>query len=150
MAQDLITATLKSGITEGISLYKNQSAELNLASYVDLKRITGETITYPFSGSPSSQDGGVLAGKTVTQAALGAYHSLVLNSDGSLASWGFNGVGQLGTGNYSNTNTPVDVVSSGALSLENITKIKTDFQDGYYALSTDGDLLGWPTPQLDL
>lgn len=143
MAQDLITATLKLGITEGISLYKNQSAELNLASYVDLKRITGEAIDYPYTGNPSSQNGGTLAGKTVTQAALGGNHSLVLNSDGSLASWGHNSYGQLGSGNTTTTYGPIDVLSSGSLNLENVTKIKTDFYNGSYALSVDGDLLSW-------
>ena len=143
MALELITAKLKAGITEGISLYKDQKAELNLSEYLDLKRITGESITYPYTGTPSTQNGGVLAGKTVAQVALGKAHSLVLNSDGTLASWGANASGQLG--NYSSiaSSIPVDVYSSGTLDSKNITKIKTGFGNCSYALSADGDLLGW-------
>ena len=147
MAQDLINAKLKPGITEGVSLYKNQSAEIDISSYLDLKRITGEEITYPFIGNPNPQDGGVLAGKSVSKISSGNNHTIVLNTDGSLAGFGDNSNGQLGNNSISTAGgiSPVEVNTSGALSLENITRIKCGY-DAYatsYALSADGDFFGW-------
>jgi alpha-tubulin suppressor-like RCC1 family protein len=160
MPSDLITAKLKTGITDGISIYKDQTSEINLANFVDLKRITGESLTYPYTGNPISQDGGVLAGKSVSKISSGEYHTIVLNSDGSLAAFGSNVYGQLGNNSNSNSNnTPVEVITYGALSLENITRIKCGYDAPYstsYALSADGDFFGWgrlsgsnhPTPAL--
>ena len=144
MAQDLINAKLKPGITEGVSLYKNQSAEIDISSYLDLKRITGEEITYPFIGNPNPQDGGVLAGKTVSKISLGAYHAIVLNTDGSLAGFGDNSYGQVSNLSSTSNLNPVEVNTIGALSLENITTIKCD-KTGIcsHALSSDGDFFGW-------
>jgi alpha-tubulin suppressor-like RCC1 family protein len=146
MPSDLITAKLKTGITDGISIYKDQTAEIDLADFVDLKRITGESLTYPYTGNPISQDGGVLAGKSVSKISSGENHTIVLNSDGSLAAFGRNVYGQLGNSSNSNSNTPVEVITSGALSLENITRIKCGYDALYatsYALSADGDFFGW-------
>jgi alpha-tubulin suppressor-like RCC1 family protein len=146
MPSDLITAKLKTGITDGISIYKDQTAEINLANSVDLKRITGESLTYPYTGNPISQNGGVLAGKSVSKISSGDNHTIVLNSDGSLASFGRNDSGQLGNNSNSNSNIPVEVITGGALSLENITRIKCGYDALYatsYALSADGDFFGW-------
>jgi alpha-tubulin suppressor-like RCC1 family protein len=146
MPSDLITAKLKTGITDGISIYKDQAAEIDLADFVDLKRITGQSLTYPYTGNPISQDGGVLAGKSVSKISSGENHTIVLNSDGSLAAFGRNLYGQLGNSSTSNSNTPVEVITGGALSLENITRIKCGYDALYatsYALSADGDFFGW-------
>jgi alpha-tubulin suppressor-like RCC1 family protein len=40
----------------------------------------------------------------------GAYHTLVLKSDGTVWAWGNNSFGQLGTGNNSDSLTPVQVI----------------------------------------
>ncbi len=69
--------------------------------------------------------------------AAGSYHVLALKKDGSLWSWGFNNDGQLGTGNYSDTNRPVRVgtaydwikISPGAIHS--------------LALKSDGTLWAW-------
>lgn len=58
---------------------------------------------------------GVLAGKTVTAISSGVYHCLVLCSDGTLASWGYNGASQLGHNSFANGNVPVLVHTSGVL-----------------------------------
>ena len=146
MPSDLITAKLKTGITDGISIYKDQAAEIDLADFVDLKRITGESLTYPYTGSPFSQNGGVLAGKTVSKISSGGNHTIVLNSDGSLAAFGRGLYGALGDSTQYDSNAPVEVITSGALSLENITRIKCGYDALYstsYALSVDGDFFGW-------
>ncbi|WP_395753441.1 cadherin-like beta sandwich domain-containing protein [Prosthecobacter sp.] len=56
----------------------------------------------------------VLNGKTVVAVAAGEYHSLALCSDGTLAAWGFNGFGQLGSVPFDD-NIPWKVNSSGVL-----------------------------------
>lgn len=58
---------------------------------------------------------GVLSGKTISQVAVGLYHTVVLDSDGKVYTWGFNNNGQLGNGNLTNSNIPVSVVD-GAVS----------------------------------
>src|SRR5450756_261215 len=44
-------------------------------------------------------------------------HSLFIKGDGSLWSMGYNNDGQLGDGQYSNTNQPVQIVSSGVTAI---------------------------------
>ena len=58
---------------------------------------------------------GVLAGKTVTSISAGNTHSLALCADGTLASWGYNHRGQLGTGNTLPAILPVAANLSGAV-----------------------------------
>jgi len=47
----------------------------------------------------------------VTAIAAGYFHSLFLQSDGSLWGMGYNGYGQLGDGTTSNTNRPEQIVA---------------------------------------
>ena len=142
MAQDLITASLKAGITDGVSLYKNQSTEIDLANYLNLKRITGEAINYPYSGTPFVQDGGYLANKPISQIASGASHTLLLLTDGSMASFGTNGAGELGIGVQPQPDTPTMVVND-IVGLDAITKIKGHSSASSWALTSDKDLFGW-------
>lgn len=53
--------------------------------------------------------GGALAGKVVTDITGGDFFSLARTSDGRLYSWGDNTDGQLGTGNNTASNVPVEV-----------------------------------------
>ncbi len=57
---------------------------------------------------------GTLTGKTVVSASAGYYHTLALCSDGTLASWGYNGDGELGNNSAVSSNVPV-LVSSTSL-----------------------------------
>jgi alpha-tubulin suppressor-like RCC1 family protein len=66
---------------------------------------------------------GVLAGQTVAAIAAGGNHSLVLLTDGTLASWGYNYDGQLGNGNQLNALIPVPVDRTGALAGHRVTGI---------------------------
>jgi alpha-tubulin suppressor-like RCC1 family protein len=58
-----------------------------------------------------------LAGKTVVAITAGRLHSLVLCSDGTLASWGSNDYGQLGDNGYTQQNVPVAVNSAAGSSV---------------------------------
>ncbi len=73
---------------------------------------------------PVLVDGGALAGQTVTQIVVGFDHTCALIADGSVACWGDNNEGQLGTGNRNDSEVPV-LVDGGALSSKVVTQIAT-------------------------
>ncbi len=54
-----------------------------------------------------------MAGKTITQAAAGSYHSLALDSTGAVYGWGRGSVGERGDGTTSGSGVPVAVVTAG-------------------------------------
>jgi len=84
----------------------------------------------------------VLSGKTLTTIAAGYQHSLAVDSDGNVYSWGKNSSGQLGNGNTTDNNIPVQVNSSGSLSGKTIIAIAT----GKYhsiALDSEGGIYTW-------
>jgi alpha-tubulin suppressor-like RCC1 family protein len=85
---------------------------------------------------------GVLAGKTVTTIAAGAWHNLALCADGTLAAWGFNSNGQLGNNSTNNAYVPVAVIQTGVLAGRMITAIAGG---GIHtlALCADGILTSW-------
>jgi alpha-tubulin suppressor-like RCC1 family protein len=74
---------------------------------------------------------------SVTAIIGGEHHNLALRSDGTIWAWGANFVGQLGTGNFVNTETPVQV--SGLIS---VTKLGGR---GYHSLAVtiDGNVWAW-------
>ena len=85
---------------------------------------------------------GVLAGKTVIAITVGSGQYLVLCSDGTLATWGYNGHGELGNGSTTNSNVPVAVDQSGVLAGKTVTAIAA----GWYhclALCSDGTMAAW-------
>lgn len=87
---------------------------------------------------------GVLAGKTITQIAAGGYHYLALCSDGTLAAWGLNQEGELGSGSGGprDENLPVLVATDTALAGKTVVKIAACQFDSY-ALCSDGTLAAW-------
>lgn len=85
---------------------------------------------------------GVLSGKTVTSIAVGSQHSLVLCSDGTLASWGANSFGQLGNSSVASSNVPVLVRTSGVLAGRTPVSISAGNVHSL-ALCSDGFLAGW-------
>ena len=93
------------------------------------------------SSVPIAVTAGVLAGKTITRIAIGAWHSCALTSDGVVVCWGYNYDGQLGDGTTTNRSVPV-AVTGGALA----GKIVTHFATGSVhscALTSDGVVACW-------
>ena len=85
---------------------------------------------------------GVLAGKTVITLAGGGNHSLALCSDGTLAAWGGNSLGQLGNGNTTDSVVPVAVYRSGALAGKTVIAVAASIGHSL-ALCSDGTIAAW-------
>lgn len=101
------------------------------------------------TGAPSAVDvtPGVsaLAGKRVIAIAAGKSHTLALCSDGSIAAWGDNSAGQLGTGDATPHPVPVAVhvvPGSSALAGRVVVAIAAG-QDHSLALCSDGAVVSW-------
>ena len=58
---------------------------------------------------------GVLSGKSVVAVTSGGWHNIVVCSDGTVATWGYNGSGSLGKIGIFESNVPVAVTSTGEL-----------------------------------
>ncbi|HEY5233723.1 MAG TPA: cell wall anchor protein [Verrucomicrobiae bacterium] len=93
---------------------------------------------------------GLLAGKTITAMAAGNFHSMALCSDGTLAVWGADNDGQLGTGQVGNNSTPDSLVpvavntTSGTSALfgKTVTAISAGYEHSL-ALCSDGTVAAW-------
>ncbi len=85
---------------------------------------------------------GALAGKSVLSEAGGTFHSLVLCSDGTVAAWGKNQLGELGVGNFTNTLTPTQVLTSGALAGKKVIAVAAGEMHSL-ALCSDGTVAAW-------
>jgi hypothetical protein len=89
MSQELNNATLKKGANDGITLYEDQSASIDLSDYIDLELITGESIPYPYTGSPITESEGILIGKTVSNVSASGNNTAILYTDGSISISGY-------------------------------------------------------------
>ncbi|MBN8458912.1 MAG: choice-of-anchor D domain-containing protein [Verrucomicrobia bacterium] len=89
--------------------------------------------------------GSALAGKTVVAVAAGGAHSLALCTDGTVAAWGANGRGQLGTGGYTDGLLPLAVSkSSGSSALAGKTVVSVAAgQTHSLARCSDGTVAAW-------
>ena len=85
--------------------------------------------------------GSYLAGRTVIAVTAGGNHNLALCSDGSLAAWGSNSSGQLGTASGSNL-LPAGVSKTGALLSKTVTTMAGGVSHSL-ALCSDGTLAAW-------
>ncbi len=85
---------------------------------------------------------GALAGKPITSVAVGSNHTIALSSDGRIATWGYNGFGQLGIGTTVDSLVPVNVTTTGVLSGKTVIAIAAG-QFHNLALCTDGTLAAW-------
>ena len=79
------------------------------------------------------------AGTLAVSLAAGQSHSLAATTTGSVFAWGFNGNGQLGTGNTNATTLPMPVaMPPGA----NVTSVAAGFKQSY-ALTSSGQIYAW-------
>ncbi len=85
---------------------------------------------------------GVLSGKTITKIAAGINHSIAIDSDGTIYTWGSNSDGQLGNNSTTNSLVPVAVTTSGVLSGKTITAA-TGSSRHTVAVSTEGQVFSW-------
>ena len=86
----------------------------------------------PLSDSPAlaSQAG------SWEKVAVGAYHSLAVNSDGEVFAWGYNSNGQVGDGTQTERSTPVAVTTSGVLAGQRITSVAAGLYHSVALIST--------------
>ncbi len=80
--------------------------------------------------------------QNVTAIAAGGSHNLALLADGSVLSWGYNGLGQLGDATINNHSTPVAVLDNYSNVLSGIVGISAG-QTHSLALRNDGSVLAW-------
>ena len=101
------------------------------------------TTTSPFSKlvPVAVNTAGVLAGKKVV-AVAGYNHSLALCSDGTVAAWGYNLLGQLGNITTDNSSLPVAVSTSGVLAGKTVVAVAAGIYHSL-ALCSDGTLAAW-------
>ena len=79
------------------------------------------------------------AGTLAVSLAAGQSHSLAATTTGSVFAWGFNGNGQLGTGNTNATTLPVPVaMPPGAI----VISVAAGFKQSY-ALTSSGQIYAW-------
>ena len=78
------------------------------ANVFNLIKQKGNAIEQKMSISVNSANNEILKNKITSAKIVGGYnHFIVLNADGKVYGWGYNGYGQLGLGNTSNYTTPV-------------------------------------------
>jgi alpha-tubulin suppressor-like RCC1 family protein len=85
---------------------------------------------------------GALAGQTVVAISAGPFHNLALCADGTLAAWGYNNYGQLGTGDTVTARVPVRVNPGGALLGKRVVAVAAAAYHSF-ALCDDGTVAGW-------
>ncbi|MDZ4405030.1 LamG-like jellyroll fold domain-containing protein [Prosthecobacter sp.] len=81
-------------------------------------------------------------GKTTTGVSAGNAHSLAVASDGTVAAWGYNGVGQLGNGGTTTSLTPVAVNMAGVLAGKKVVAVSAGWMHSM-ALCSDGTVAAW-------
>jgi alpha-tubulin suppressor-like RCC1 family protein len=86
--------------------------------------------------------GGVLTGKRVSSIAAGQYHAIALCTDGTVAAWGYNHRGQLGTGGTTASVVPVAITASGVLA-GRVVKAVSASGSHTLALCADGTVAAW-------
>ena len=84
----------------------------------------------------------VLSGKTINAIATGRYHSIALDSEGKVYTWGLNSSGNLGDASYTKRNTPVTVDVSGVLAGKVVSAIAGG-SSHCLALGSDGAIYSW-------
>ncbi len=71
----------------------------------------------------------------LNQVSIGYYHSIALKTDGTVWTWGYNGYGELGSGNTTDRSTPFSVAG--------LTNILAVSAGNYHTLALKGDGTVW-------
>ncbi|PKL30717.1 hypothetical protein CVV43_05560, partial [Candidatus Saccharibacteria bacterium HGW-Saccharibacteria-1] len=85
---------------------------------------------------------GVLAGKNIVAIAAADYHTIALDSNGQVYTWGYNSSGQLGNNTTANSSVPVAVNTTGVLAGKTIKAISSRSAHNL-ALDTNGQVYAW-------
>lgn len=93
--------------------------------------------------------GTLMAGKKISQIAVGTAHTLVLTENGGLFSWGWNSLGQLGDATLTNRSLPTAVLMNGALAGKTVVAIAASGTTSF-ALTEDGLVFSWGSHQSGL
>ena len=87
---------------------------------------------------------GALAGKTVAAISAANSQSFALTTEGRVYAWGYGGSGQLGTGAFSGSTTPIEIDMSGVLAGKTITQISAGANHAV-VIASDGQAYCWGT-----
>ena len=85
---------------------------------------------------------GILAGKTIISLSAGRNHSVVLCSDGTVAAWGLNTDGQIGSAGSAQSTVPVLVSDLGVLATKRVIAVAAG-ETHSLALCSDGTVAAW-------
>ncbi|MGE5364504.1 MAG: T9SS type A sorting domain-containing protein [Bacteroidota bacterium] len=99
---------------------------------------TNEIMTKPVAVNTT----GELYGKTITAIAAGSSHTIALDDNGKVYTWGYNAYGQLGNNSTTNSAVPVAVNTTGELNGKTITAIAAG-QSHTVALDDKGKVYTW-------
>lgn len=147
--RNLPVAVDMSGLLNGLKITAIQSSYVHSLVLTETGRVYGWGYngagelgigpgTFIFNTPVATDTSGVLAGKTITSISSSNFHTLALDSDGKLYSWGEGQFGKLGNGSTADCKSPVLVDTSGVLAGKTITRA---IAGGYFSLvtATGGD-----------
>ena len=127
----------------GLSLHSKQKRLFILATPIFASFLIVFGAIYYFLNSNQAN---ALVTKVVYISA-GSYHSVAVNSNGDVYSWGWNGQGQLGNGTTTDSNLPVEVKVEGTpMAGKKIVHVSTGgnfYKGSSLALSSEGKVYSW-------
>ena len=127
----------------GLSLHSKQKRLFILATPIFASFLVIFGAIYYFLNSNQAN---ALVTKVIYISA-GSYHSIAVNSNGDLYSWGWNGQGQLGNGTNTDSNVPLPVRTAGTpMAGKKIVHVSTGgnfYKGSSLALSSEGKVYSW-------
>ena len=127
----------------GLSLHSKQKKLFILATPIFASFLVIFGAIYYFLNSNQAN---ALVTKVIYISA-GSYHSIAVNSNGDLYSWGWNGQGQLGNGTNTDSNVPLPVRAAGTpMAGKKIVHVSTGgnfYKGSSLVLSSEGKVYSW-------